>query len=69
VKFLDKCEWQNGFKVDIKRGLALYTEGSEVNKGAGDGVHRWGSRRDIDSSVGSTPQYSRLKYTPFRLVE
>jgi hypothetical protein len=41
AKFLDKCEWQNGFKVDIKGGLALYTEGSEVNKG----VHRWDSRR------------------------
>jgi len=23
----------------------------------------------IDSAAGSTPQYSRLKYTPFRLVE
>jgi hypothetical protein len=23
----------------------LYTEGSEVNKGTGDGVQRWGSRR------------------------
>ena len=45
AKFRDKCEWQNGFKVDIKGGLALYTEGSEVNIGTGDGVHRWGSRR------------------------
>jgi hypothetical protein len=23
VKFLDKCEWQNGFKVDIKGGSGL----------------------------------------------
>jgi len=43
VKFLDKCEWLNGFKVDSKGGLAFYTEGSEGNKGTGDGVHRWGS--------------------------
>jgi hypothetical protein len=52
VKFLVKCERQNGFKVDIKGGLALYTDGSEVNKGTGDGVHRWGSRRGHRFSRG-----------------
>jgi hypothetical protein len=42
VKFPDKCEWQNGFTPNIKRGLVWYMDGSKTSKGSGFGVYRWG---------------------------
>jgi len=38
-KLPGRCEWQNGFKPDIK-GLVWYTERSETNKGPGAEVYR-----------------------------
>ena len=32
------CVWQNRFNPDSEVGLALYTDGSKTNKGAGSGV-------------------------------
>ena len=46
VSFPSKCEWQNGFKVNFKGGLALYAEGFEVTKKTDDGVCRWDSRSE-----------------------
>lgn len=40
VKFLGSCEWQNGFKPDIKGGLVWYTDRSKTNKGTGEEVYR-----------------------------
>jgi hypothetical protein len=68
VKFPDKCEWQNRFKPDIRKGLAWYTDGSKTNKGTGTGVSEGAQERGIASALGSTPQYSKLKYTPLRRV-
>jgi hypothetical protein len=69
VKFLDKCEWQNGFKVDIKGGLALTRKGPGSIKGLVMECIGGAREGGIDSAVGSTPQYSRLKYNILRLVE
>lgn len=52
VKFPDKCEWQKGFKPDIKGGLAWYTNGSKINKGTGVGVYTWHSRMEYSFSLG-----------------
>jgi hypothetical protein len=52
VKFLDKCEWQNGFNPDNKGRLVWYTDRSKINKGTGAGVYRWGSRRGHSFSLG-----------------
>jgi hypothetical protein len=30
AKFFDRCDWKNGFKLDIKGGLALYTAGPRL---------------------------------------
>jgi len=67
VKFPDKCEWQNGFKPNIKGSLIWYMGRSKTNEGIDAWVCRWGSRRRHNFSLGSTP-YSRLKYMPFRHV-
>jgi hypothetical protein len=40
VKFPGRCEWQNGFKPDIKGGLVWYTDRSKTNKGIGAEVYR-----------------------------
>jgi hypothetical protein len=52
VKFLDKCDWQNGFNPDNKWSLVCYTDGSKTNKGTHAGVYRWGSRRGHSFSLG-----------------
>jgi hypothetical protein len=52
VKFLDKCDWQNGFNPDNKGGLGWYKDRSKTNKDTGAGVYRWGSRRGHSFSLG-----------------
>jgi hypothetical protein len=53
VKFPDKCEWQNGFNPDNKRGLVWYLDRYKTNKSTGAKVYIWGLRRgDIASAFG-----------------
>ena len=40
VKFPGRCEWQNGFKPDIKGGLVWYADRPKTNKGTGAEVYR-----------------------------
>jgi hypothetical protein len=65
VRFPDLCKWKNGFKLDMEGGLVWYTEGvrpiEALILGCKDGAQKV-------SVFGSTPQYSRLKYTILRLV-
>ena len=60
-KIHENSEWQNGFSSDKKGCLVWYTVGSEANEGTGAGVYRWGSKDDLASVLGSTPQYSKQK--------
>ena len=64
----DKCEWQKGFRLDIKGGLVWYTGGSKTNKNTGAMVCRWGIEGFIVSTFSCTPEYIRLEYIPLRLV-
>jgi hypothetical protein len=68
VKFSEKCEWRNRFTPNIKGDLVSYMDRSKINKGSCAAVYRWGSRRGVAAALGSTPQYSRLKYVPLRHV-
>jgi hypothetical protein len=68
IKFPDKCEWQNGFNPEGDGGGGGGGSLSKTNKGTGAWVYRWGLRRGTAAVLGSTPQYSRLDYTPLNLV-
>jgi len=68
VKFLDKCEWQKGFKPDINTGLVCYAWGSKNSKGTGAGVYMWVPRRWQSFSIGLCTRVFRLRYMPLRLV-
>jgi len=62
-KFLDRCEWQNRFQLDIKWGLVWYKYMGLILKmalmlGCTDGS----LERGTASVSGSKPQYSRLEY-------
>jgi hypothetical protein len=52
VTFPDKCEWQNWFNPDSRRGLFWYTDRSKTHEGTDAGVYRWGSRSRHSFSLG-----------------
>jgi hypothetical protein len=45
VMFPDKCEWQNGFNPDNKRGQVWYLGRYDTNESIGAKVYKWGLRR------------------------
>jgi hypothetical protein len=51
VRFPDRSEWKDWFHCD-RKGLIWYTDGSNINKGTGAGVHGYGTRRNLIFSLG-----------------
>jgi hypothetical protein len=65
VKFPEKCEWQIGFKPDIRECLVWYSDGSKTIKGTGTGVHRRGLRKRHSFCL----VLHNAVFRPFRLVK
>jgi len=60
-----KCEWQNGFNPDKKRGTGLMRMGQDQCRHWCWGV-QMGLNKRHSFNLGSMPQYLRLKYMPLR---
>jgi hypothetical protein len=67
-QFPDRSEWKKGFQPNRNGGLIWFTDGSKTAKGTGARVCCQETRRKLVLALGTTQQYSRLKYTPLRHV-
>jgi hypothetical protein len=68
IRFPDRSEWKKGFQPDQNGGYSGLQMAPREQKARELGYAAREQGENLVLALGSTQQYSRLKYTPFRHV-